>query len=250
MQLSPLYEQAEALLLLAEERGVGGCLVPSYGPEEWSRQDRLNRLEGVVQALGIHPWCIPGRNPDELVHRLDDAFQTYPARWGDKLRAVGEFGLDRSREEYKDCFEVQKMLFARHLEWAERLSLPVIIHVVKAHGACCELLSRGPRPASGVLHSFSGPKELLQQYAEFDLCYSYSGNLARSEKAREALRHTPQDRLMFETDGPEGPQIEEEEVLSPASLGHVVRMAAKILDKSTDWCWATHRENCARVFGL
>jgi TatD DNase family protein len=249
LQLSPLYEQAEALLLSARRAGVTGCLVPSYGPEEWLRQERLLELEGVIQALGIHPWCVPGRDPEDLVRKLDQAFERYPRVWGTRLRAVGEFGLDRAQKELKECFSAQKLVFQHHLTWAHKLSLPVILHVVKAHGAACELLTAGPKPANGVIHSFTGPRELLHQYDEFDLCFSYSGSIARAERTREALRHTPHHKIMFETDGPEGPAVSESGLLSPGSLPDIVALAAGVLGKSVDWCWSLHRENCRRVFG-
>lgn len=222
--------------------------MPSYGPDEWTRQDQLNRFDGVYQALGIHPWCVPGSDSESLVSRLNDAFDFYPSKWKERLKAVGEFGLDRSKPEFKECFAVQKTLFRLHLEWAQRLSLPVILHVVKAHGAAHELLREWSAPITGVIHAFAGPKELVAQYAEFDLCFSYCGSLRFSEKAKDALRNTPQERIMFETDGPDGPNLVEDEPLSPALLPEVVQIAAEVLGKSVEWCWAVHRENCRRVF--
>jgi len=250
LQLSPLFEEAGALLRLARERGVDGCLVPSYGPKEWSRQDELNEFDGVYQALGIHPWCVPGCDLESLVSQLNDAFDFYPGKWKERLKAVGEFGLDKSRSEFKECFEVQKTLFRLHREWAQRLSLPVILHVVKAHGAACDLLRESSTSITGVIHAFAGPKELVAQYAEFDLCFSYGGSLKYSEKAKEALRSTPREKMMFETDGPDGPNLVEDEPLSPALLPKVVETAADVLGTTKEWCWTVHRENCRRVFGL
>lgn len=248
--MSPLFEEAGALLRLARERGVDGCLVPSYGPEEWSRQNELNEFEGVCQALGIHPWCIPGHELEPLVSRLNDAFDLYPEKWKERLKAVGEFGLDKSRPEFKECFEAQKTLFRLHLDWAQRLSLPVILHIVKAHGTAHELLRERSTSVTGAIHAFAGPKELVAQYSEFDLCFSYCGSLKYSKKAKEALRSTPREKMMFETDGPDGPNLVEDELLSPALLPKVVETAAEVLGKSEEWCWSVHRENCRRVFGL
>jgi TatD DNase family protein len=249
LQLSPLYEQAEALLLSARKTGVAGCLVPSYGPGQWLRQEQLLGFDGVVQGLGIHPWCVLHRDPDDLIELLDYAFETYPKAWGKRLRAVGEFGLDRAKKELKACSQAQERVFKHHLKWAEQLSLPVILHVVKAHGATSELLKEGPAPRGGVIHSFTGPEELLHLYQDYELCFSYSGSLARSERARKALRATPHHKIMFETDGPDGPPVSETDLLSPASLPTVVKMGADVLGKSEEWCWSLHRENCQRVFG-
>lgn len=201
-------------------------------------------------ALGIHPWCVPGAEISDLLGQLDEGFQKYPSDWAGRLRAVGEFGLDRSNARFKDCFEAQGQLFSRHLSWAHTLSLPVIIHSVAAHAATQKLLQEGPSVPGGVLHSYAGPKELIPVYAELGLCFSYSGHLAHSKKAQESLRKTPPERLLFETDGPQGPRVGQEETLSPTSLPHVIGLAAKILDRSEEWCRSVHRENSCRVFGL
>lgn len=224
-----------------------GCLVPSYGPEEWGRQDRLLKHDGVVCALGIHPWRVVGGD-SELLNQLDHGFASHGTRWGEKLVAVGEFGLDRCRPEFKNCFDDQVALFKRHLEWANKLSLPVILHVVKAHGKALELLKFNPPVAGGVIHSFAGPMELIGDYANLGFYFSYSGNLAHSDKARQALKATPPDRLLFETDGPDGPKPEACDVLGPAELPKILALASKILDKSKEWCSTLHRENGARLF--
>lgn len=250
LNLDPLFEDASALLERARTVGVDGCLVPSFGPSEWARQERLAKLDGVVNALGIHPWCVPGSDSDALLQTLEEGFSTLPARWGEKLKAVGEFGLDRSTPELKACFEFQKVVFTRHLVWANTLSLPVICHLVsRCHGAAQTLLAEHPPQKGGVVHSFSGPRELIDVYRKFGLYFSYSGNLLRGQKARDALRATPSDRLLFETDGPDGPEVGPSP-LSPCSLPAVIQAASEILDKSPDWCWQVHRDNTRRLFDI
>lgn len=234
------------MLERANRRGVEGCLVPAYGPREWKRQEELLAYPQVKLGLGIHPWCVP-----ELDHRgvllLDKGFERYSSRWGQALSAVGEFGLDRSKSIYRDCFAQQRSLFIRHLELANRKNLPVIIHVVKAHGEALELLSMNQPSRGGVLHSYSGSVEMIERYAKLGLSFSYSGNL-KQNRAKDCLLATPPERLLFETDGPYGRSLLGAEVTEPSELPEVVSLAAQILGRSAEWCWARHCETWARIF--
>jgi TatD DNase family protein len=199
--------------------------------------------------LGIHPWCVPGSAAEELERELDQGFARYVVEWGDKLVAVGEFGLDRGSRETTECFDDQISLFKRHMVWAKKLCLPVIIHSVKAHGKTLELLRASPPPKGGVLHSYSGPKEMIPNYAALGLAFSYSGNLNVSKKARESLLATPTDRILFETDGPHSMGFDTQEPVTPSMLAEVVETACQILQQSKEWCWSLHHENYSRIFG-
>jgi len=246
--LDPLYQRAQELLKKAREAGVVGCLVPSYGPSQWDRQTELLQLQGVVNALGIHPWCIQDCDPDSVLEQLRTAFESLPPKWGDGLVAVGEFGLDRSSTPLKRCFKAQQDLFAVHLEWANTRNLPVIIHLVKAFGHGYELLSQDPPLAGGVIHSYSGSQEMIPRFSELDLYFSYSARLQRCEKSRRNLRATPPERLLFETDAPDPNSIRSGDCSGPEALPQVVEAASEVLGQSIPWCRERHRENWHRLF--
>jgi TatD DNase family protein len=250
LQLDPLYDRAEECLRLASEVGVCGCLVPAFGPDQWDRQTTLLKLESIALALGIHPWCVPHHSNEWLMKKLQSGFEYYPKLWGQRLVAVGEFGLDRSTAELKGCFQVQEEIFLKHLALAEALALPVILHLVRAPGRGLELLVQSPPSNGGVLHSYSGPPDMVGAFAEVGLSFSFSGNLSYSAKARQSLRLTPHDRLLFETDGPHSKGLSAPGVLGPEKLPRVVDLASEILGRSKEWCWSVHRENCHRIFGI
>lgn len=251
LQLDPLFEQRESVLAEALKHGVAGCLVPSYSPEEWPRQTLLARDSRVRNALGVHPWCITGADSDRRRARLEEAFQTLPALWGQSLVAVGECGLDRSRPDFKESFELQIELFSVQLEWAHKLELPVIVHSVRATGQTLEMLRDHAPPKGGVLHSYLGSPETVPAYLELGMRLSYSGTLEFSEKARRSLLVTPEERLLWETDGPFGKGLlEAGRPVGPQNLPKVVELASQILGKSKEWCWSAHSENMADLFGI
>lgn len=215
---------------------------------EWSRQTTLCREPRVRNALGLHPWCLSNLDPQAWRSTLEEAFQTLPGVWGESLVAVGECGLDRSKAELKGCFEQQLEAFKTQLQWAGILELPVIVHSVKATAKTYELLAEFTPKRGGVLHSFSGPREMIPRFLELGMSFSYSGNLSLSEKVRDCLRATPSDRLLWETDGPNGRGFGK--VSGPQNLPKVVELASRILGKSVEWCRSVHNENMTGLFRI
>ena len=250
LQLSPLFEQAEAILEKAASKGVLGCIVPSYSSLEWPRQLLLSQRPGVRNALGVHPWSLTERKLTPI-DQLEESFLSFAESLGRNLVAVGEFGLDRSRAEFKECFAAQTNLFRAHLRWADKLHLPVIIHSVRALGKTLELLQLSPPGKGGVLHSYAGPPEMVDSFSSLGLYFSYSGNLKTSAKARESLKRTSPERILFETDGPfsKGLGVGNEAV-GPHHLPEVLETASQILGKSVEWCWSVHDENTERLFRI
>ena len=249
LQLDPLFERVDSELAEASLAGVRGVVVPAYGPEQWERQTVLLEHSNVRLAFGIHPWCVPGSEFPDLTRSLDEGWTKHAPLWGERLVAVGEFGLDRSNKEFKDCFEIQEQLCRRHLELAERVELPVILHVVRCHGRALALLERYAH-LRGVVHSYSGPPELVEDFLQLGLSLSYSGNIMQSEKARKSLKATPSEAILFETDGPAGNGLSNAGESGPKNLQEVLQVASSILGKSIEWCRSVHNENTSRVFRL
>ncbi len=229
-------------------------MIPGFGPERWPRQSRLLALESPLKmwgAFGWHPWALESlEDPAGYSEGLESGFETFASHWGHQLKAIGEFGLDRSRMGQRVCDQDQRTVFALHLDWAQTLDLPVILHIVKADGAAIEALRNNPPKRGGVVHSYSSHLEMLPRYAELGLSFSYSSSLLKVPKVQEALRKTPEDRLMFETDAPQSLRQNFVKPWGPHHLTKIVEAASQILGKSVEWCWSCHRENCERVFGL
>lgn len=189
-------------------------------------------------ALGWHPWALEAdRDIHDHQQRLEQEWSAWQAQQLTPV-AVGEFGLDRSPR-WRAQFELQQAVFRLHLEWSQRLKIPVILHLVKADGAALELLRERP-PVGGVIHGFASHSQTLGPYAELGLSFSFGGALLEREKVQRSLRDAPLDRVMFETDAPSG----------TVALRKVVRAASQLLGKSVEWCWSLHRDNCRRILNL
>ncbi len=122
-----------------------------------------------------------------------------------RIVAIGETGLDRHWHDTP--FPQQEEYFSRHLELAQRLNLPVIIHCREADADMQRQLRavfERHGPIKGVLHSFAGSPELAETGLAVGLHLSFSGVLTYKNAAavRSAAARTPLDRLLIETDSP------------------------------------------------
>ncbi|MEO0278310.1 MAG: TatD family hydrolase, partial [candidate division WOR-3 bacterium] len=57
-------------------------------------------------------------------------------------------------------------------------------------------------PIRGVVHCFSGDKDVLKRYLDMGLHVSFAGNATYNKNLKEVLKYVPLDRLLVETDSP------------------------------------------------
>lgn len=151
----------------------------------------------VYAAVGIHPENInESWNNDLSV--IQELAQTEP-----KVRAIGEIGLDYYWEKDEHARARQQVVFARQMELARELDMPVIVHDRDAHGDCMEITRRYPE-VRGVYHCYAGSVEMARELLRLGYYLSFTGVITfkNARRAIEVIREVPIDRLMIETDAP------------------------------------------------
>ncbi len=192
---------AEALALAA---AVGvprlvqiGCDLPGA---RWAVAT-AERNPAVVAGVALHPNEAPrlaaeGRLEEGLAEIAQLA--THPL-----VRAVGETGLDyfRTGEEGR---EAQHASFRAHVALASELGKTLVIHDRDAHDDVLRVLDEVGAPERWVMHCFSGDAAFARECLDRGAHLSFAGTVTfkNAEPLREALRVTPQDRLLVETDAP------------------------------------------------
>jgi TatD DNase family protein len=238
-----------AVLDRAWAAGVQGILVPAIGPEAWDALLELPRRDDRVQvALGIHPQLLPelpeaGDGP--ALERLDALLATGGAV------AVGECGLDGPSAAGAPM-ERQLRVLDAHARLAVKHRLPLLLHCQRAHPVLEEWLARATLPEAGtVLHSYSGGPARVARYVEHGCHLSYAGPVSWSEarKPVEALKLTPRERLLVETDAPDqAPTPHRGGRNEPAFLVLVVEATATALGTTVEETGALVAENARRLF--
>jgi TatD DNase family protein len=116
--------------------------------------------------------------------------------------AVGECGLDYHYDNSPRL--PQRRAFARQLELARELKLPVVVHTRDAEEDTAAMLREAAAAGvRGVLHCFTGTAALAAAALDAGWYLSFSGivTFARYDGA-DSLRTVPPDRLLLESDAP------------------------------------------------
>jgi TatD DNase family protein len=237
-------EDREALIDALPSRGIVGCIEVGTDPEYSGAAQRLAEgYEYIWAAIGVHPHDA-GDAPDDYIDRLAEIAGS------PKVVAIGEIGLD-----YHYDFsprEVQRQVFERQLEMAERLGLPVIIHMREATQDTLAML-REHRGLRGVMHCFSGSAETAEICLGLGLHVSFTGSVTfrNARKVAEAAAAVPLNRLMAETDCPYlSPEPVRGRRNDPSNVRYVIERLAEIKGVAADEMAEANIRNAKELFQI
>lgn len=204
LDAAPLRDDVEGALARARARGVTRVLVPGVEPAQWSRLAALKAQHASVSiAVGIHPQCLPALSQLDVADGLADLAAT--ARLHDAI-AIGECGFDgATAKEHGVSLERQAEIVRAHVEVADALGLPLVVHVLDAMGfALAFFEALGPREHGAVLHAFGGPADLVPRWSALGFSFGVGPSITwpRAKRPKVAARAVPIDRLLLETDAP------------------------------------------------
>lgn len=174
-----------------------GCDLPSARWSVTTAQD----FPAIVAGVALHPNEAPRLDAEGL---LDEALAEIADLATDpSVRAIGETGLDsfRTPPEGRDA---QVRSFRRHIELAHELDKTLVIHDRETHAEVLAVIDEVGAPERWVMHCFSGDAEFAAQCLARGAYLSFAGTITfkNAEPLREALRVTPLDRILVETDAP------------------------------------------------
>jgi len=242
---------ADALVERARAAGVRGFLLAGVGPDGWDEERRIaERHPDCFVAVGVHP---------QLVAELDDAqaeracAEVASARTRLRAVAIGEIGLDGIGDR-KPHLDRQERAFRAQLAEARAVELPVVLHVLGAHGRALELMKKDGLPRSGgVMHSYSGPADLVRDYAALGLSFSFAGPVTtgNAHKTHKAARAVPKELLLVETDAPfQTPAPHRPAQCEPAFLVAIVEALARIRGEEPAALGDYTEANARRLFRI
>ena len=151
--------------------------------------------KGLYATVGIHP-----HDANTLNQKTMDKLRELAGN--PKVVAIGEIGLDYYRN--LSPREVQKRAFETQLALAQELGLPVVIHDREAHDDILQSLLRFKGKITGVMHCFSGSKEMAQQCLELGFIISFNGTVTypKNRELREIAKWIDLKNILIETDCP------------------------------------------------
>ncbi|MDQ2668994.1 MAG: TatD family hydrolase, partial [Gemmatimonadota bacterium] len=162
--------------------------------------------------------------------------------------AIGETGLDYHYDHAPR--PAQRTAFAAQLALGTELGKPVVVHAREADDDVTAALRAQPG-VTAILHSFSSGMPLLWAALAMGHHVSFSGMITfRNWALDDAVRDTPLDRILVETDGPYlAPVPHRGKRNEPAFVRHTAERAAAVKGVAADELIARSGENALRLFG-
>ncbi len=234
-----------AAVARAREAGVTTMLIVGGVDEEAGHRRAL----AVAGELGLPASA--GVHPHEARLATEDTYDELRALANDgRIVALGELGLD-FHYDYSPR-DVQREVFRRQLRLAREVGLPVIIHTREADDETAAILEEeGAGETGGVIHCFTGGRELARRALALGFSISFSGIVAfpRAEVIQEVARTVPEDRLLVETDAPFlAPPPHRGKRNEPAFVVEVARAVARLRGMPVEAVGRAAEANFKRLF--
>lgn len=207
---------------------------------ETSKESSLisERNSKFYSAVGIHPLYINSQNLNALYSLADK----------DKVIAIGEIGLDSS----KDNFDEQKEFLIKQIIIANELHLPVIIHSNNTNKLVIEIFKKYVKPQYGcVFHCFQPDIEDLRYLIANGYYISFAGRITykNAKKSIEVAKIVPNDLFLIETDSPYlSPEPHRGEINRTSNINFIIKRIADIKKMSYEEVESLTEQNTRRLF--
>lgn len=207
------------------------------------------RFEAVVATVAIHPNEAARMSRADLTAALV-AIDELAA--DERVRGVGESGLDYFRTRDDAGRHHQHESFAAHIGLAKAHRKTLVIHDRDAHADILKVLDAEGAPERFVMHCFSGDAAFARACLDRGGYLSFAGPVTykANEDLRAALRVVPFDRVLVETDAP---------YLVPAPwrgypnasylIPHTVRFMARVREQPVEELCDALTANAFAAFG-
>jgi TatD DNase family protein len=235
----------DVVVARARDAGVTSMLIVGGVDEEAGHRRAL----AVAGELGLPASA--GVHPHEARLATEDTYDELRALANDgRIVALGELGLD-FHYDYSPR-DVQREVFRRQVRLAREVGLPVIIHTREADDETAAILEEeGARETGGVIHCFTGGRELARRALALGFSISFSGIVAfpRAEVIQEVARTVPEDRFLVETDAPFlAPPPHRGKRNEPAFVVEVARAVARLRGMPVEAVGRAAEANFKRLF--
>ncbi|GDX17564.1 AraC family transcriptional regulator [Actinomycetes bacterium] len=191
---------------LAKAKAVGITGIVQVGVDVPSSRWAVKTAQEFSQihaTVALHPNEAPVIALEKGESALDEAIaEIAELAKEDVVRAIGETGVDffRTSEEGR---AFQEKSFRAHIQIANKLNKPVMVHDRDAHLDALRILD-DEKAQQVIFHCYSGDKEFAQELVKRGWYLSFAGTCTfkNAQSLRDALQVTPLENVLVETDAP------------------------------------------------
>lgn len=238
--------QRKILLRTLQQIEIKKLIIPATHSGDWSSIQKLCKHDSsLYYALGYHPHFLEYYQDDDLLC-LDQLLKNRDKQ----CIALGEIGLDKFA---KVDISIQEEIFIKQLKIAQKLKLPIILHVVKKQGRALQILKEQHFSQGGVYHGFSGSEEIALAFIALGFKIGVGGVITypNARKTKQTMSLLPIESLILETDAPDMPIYQQQHKdNSPLNLINIFDSLAELRSEPKSCLASQLYQNTVSIFSL
>lgn len=239
-------EDVDEVLSSMPDNGIGLIMNACSSTDEFDDIIALcGKYTFMYGSVGVHPHETKNMTTNDI-----ELIKKYSQH--EKIKAIGEIGLDYFYDFSPKT--TQKEWFARQVELAKELHLPVIIHDRDAHKDTMDILRAcNVRDCGGVFHCYAGSVETAKEILDWGMYIAFGGSLTfkKSVRPKEVAKYVPLDRIVTETDSPYlAPEPQRGRRNDSRYMHLVAELIAQIKGMSYDKIAKATYENGKKLFNI
>jgi TatD DNase family protein len=197
---------------------------------------------GVYGAVGLHPLNIENEDFFLLFNEYQNLIKN------EKVVAIGETGLDyKYVKNNSKIKENQKKVFTKHIFFANKFDLPIILHCRMAHQDVLEILKKETKRPKGTIHCFSGNLKEAEEYLSIGFYIGINGIIFKMN-LEKVIKNIPLGKIVLETDCPFLSPLKSKKRNEPLFIKQIAKKVAKIKGIPIDEVAEITRKNAERLF--
>jgi TatD DNase family protein len=238
----------EMMMNRAFDEGVKRIFLPAIDSESHNDLIALADAypENCFAMMGLHPCSV---NPQTIENEMREIEYWHSIR---KFVAVGEIGIDLYWD--KTHVQLQQEIFARQIDLAKKLNLPIIIHSRNAFDECYEIVKeKQDGKLKGIFHCFSDGIEEAQKVADLGGFMMGIGGVLTFKKSGmdKVVEHFGLEKFVLETDAPYlAPMPYRGKRNESAYMIHVANKMAELKNCTVEEVATITTENSKWIFGI
>ena len=239
-----LYQKIEEVIKEANEVNVKKFFIVGYDLETSRLAIEIaEKYENCFAIIGFHPTEI--KNYTDIEYNWLDENASNPS-----VVAIGEIGYDFHWD--TTTKEEQEIAFVKQIEIAKKHNLPISIHSRDAIELTYQTLKENnANIVGGVMHSYSGSKEMASKFINLNFYLGISGPVTfkNGRVMKEVVETIDLKYLVSETDSPYlTPHPYRGKENGPKYIPLIIEEIAKIKNISLDDVEKQIEENVKNLF--
>jgi len=247
LEYEPMASNLDQVIERAITNNVKYLLSISTTNESYLRiLEIVKKYKNIYGTYGIHPHeakNYKNLKKEEIIKKINIS---------KKIIGIGETGLDYYYNHSDQL--IQKKIFIEHINSAQSLNLPIIVHTRSADEDTYEILrsEKKNKDFKVLIHCFTGSKNFAHKLIDLGCYISASGvvTFKKSKDLADTFLSIPNNRILVETDSPYlSPEPLRGKSNEPSHIVHTVNFLSKIKNINSDEFAKMTTSNFFNLFG-